>query len=93
MLRQEKIIQNAKKYAKSERLTEPLLTYWQDYQAVTQKEVSFTDFKNLVNHGESYKNNVVSMTDFVDAKKKITPAMDLEVFFNRHIKQYVRETC
>jgi len=91
LTRQKQIIKNARKYARSDQLTEPLLTYWQDYQTVTEKMVPFTEFKDLVNHGEGYKNKVVSMTDYVDAKRKITPAMDLEVFFHRHVSDYVQE--
>ena len=78
----QKILENAKRWAKKGLLNEPLQTYWEEYQEY--EELSFREFISLVLTGSKQQNsNVVSMSSY----KEIKPVIGIDTFLQLSIKK------
>ena len=85
----DEILVNAKRWAKTPVLNEPLFRYWMKYNRI--QSITLSDFRDLVLYGEASRRNVVSINspkvEAFNSRAVVQPRVDLNEFFSLHIEK------
>ena len=81
MIELEKVLANAKRWAKSPVLNEPLFRYWMKYNESVS--ISLPEFRQLALYGAASNQNVVALHN----SRTVQPKVNLKEFFSLHIEK------